>query len=53
MRRLVLAFLVMASAAVVLASQARGEPDVLYVPTPLAAVDAMLDVAQVKSTDVV
>jgi ribosomal protein L11 methylase PrmA len=33
-------------------SQSR-EPDVLYVPTPQAVVEAMLDVAQVKSTDVV
>ena len=29
------------------------EPDVIYVPTPQAAVDAMLDVAQVKAGDVV
>jgi len=33
--------------------QAHVEPDVPYVPTPQAAVDAMLDVAQVKATDVV
>jgi len=33
-------------------SQTR-EPDVLYVPTPQAVVEAMLDVAQVKSTDIV
>src|SRR5215471_3451885 len=33
-------------------SQSR-EPDVPYVPTPQAVVDAMLDVAQVKSTDIV
>jgi ribosomal protein L11 methylase PrmA len=29
------------------------EPDVIYVPTPQVVVDAMLDVAQVKSSDVV
>ena len=28
-------------------------PDVVYVPTPQEVVDAMLDVAQVKSTDVI
>jgi SAM-dependent methyltransferase len=34
-------------------SQGRTEPDVPYVPTPQAAVDAMLDVAQVKASDIV
>jgi len=37
-------------------AQQRGalrEPDVIYVPTPQEVVDAMLDVAQVKSTDIV
>ena len=34
-------------------SQTRVEPDVIYVPTPQAAVDAMLDLAQVKASDVV
>ena len=29
------------------------QPDVIYVPTPQEVVDAMLDVAQVKSTDVI
>jgi ubiquinone/menaquinone biosynthesis C-methylase UbiE len=29
------------------------EPDVIYVPTPQAAVDAMLDGAQVKASDIV
>jgi ribosomal protein L11 methylase PrmA len=29
------------------------EPDVIYVPTPQAAVDAMLDLAQVKASDIV
>ena len=33
--------------------QARVEPDVIYVPTPQAAVDGMLDIAQVKASDVV
>ena len=33
-------------------SQAR-EPDVLYVPTPQAAVEAMLDVAKVRADDIV
>ena len=33
--------------------QSRVEPDVIYVPTPQAAVDAMLDLAQVKASDVV
>ena len=35
------------------AFQARGEPDVPYVPTPQPVVDAMLALAQVKATDVV
>jgi SAM-dependent methyltransferase len=34
-------------------TQARVEPDVIYVPTPQAAVDAMLDIAQVKPSDIV
>jgi SAM-dependent methyltransferase len=33
--------------------QARGEPDVPYVPTPQAVVDAMLDLAHVTARDVV
>jgi ribosomal protein L11 methylase PrmA len=33
--------------------QSRVEADVLYVPTPQAAVDAMLDVAKVKTDDIV
>jgi ribosomal protein L11 methylase PrmA len=32
---------------------AKKEPDVIYVPTPQAVVEAMLDLAQVKRTDVV
>ena len=31
----------------------RAEPDVIYVPTPAAVVDAMLDVAAVRANDVV
>jgi SAM-dependent methyltransferase len=34
-------------------TQLRREPDVPYVPTPPAVVDAMLDLAHVKATDVV
>lgn len=34
-------------------SPTRVEPDVLYVPTPQAVVEAMLDVAEVKPDDVV
>ncbi len=34
-------------------SQAAAQPDVLYVPTPQAVVEAMLDIAQVKGTDIV
>src|SRR6187402_2949901 len=33
--------------------QSRAEPDVIYVPTPQAVVDAMLDVAKVTAADVV
>ena len=33
--------------------QSRAEPDVVYVPTPQAVVDAMLDVAKVKAGDIV
>jgi tRNA G37 N-methylase Trm5 len=33
--------------------QPRRQPDVIYVPTPDEVVEAMLDLAQVKSTDVV
>ena len=33
--------------------QSRAEPDVIYVPTPQAVVDAMLDVAKVTASDVV
>ena len=32
---------------------AKKEPDVIYVPTPQPVVEAMLDLAQVKRTDVV
>jgi len=32
---------------------AKKEPDVIYVPTPQPVVEAMLDLAQVKATDVV
>lgn len=35
------------------APQSRTEPDVIYVPTPQAAVEAMLDLAKVKPGDVV
>ena len=44
-----------ALAAVTLSAQApaRKEPDVVYVPTPQPVVEAMLDLAQVTSTDVV
>jgi predicted RNA methylase len=34
-------------------SQSQREPDVIYVPTPDAVVDAMLSAAQVKATDIV
>ena len=34
-------------------SSAPVRPDVIYVPTPLAVVDAMLEVADVKSSDIV
>jgi SAM-dependent methyltransferase len=34
-------------------SQSRGESDVIYIPTPQAVVDAMLDIAQVKASDIV
>jgi len=33
--------------------QSRAEPDVEFIPTPQAAVDAMLDVAKVQSGDIV
>ena len=33
--------------------QSRVEPDVIYVPTPQAVVDAMLDVAKVRASDIV
>jgi len=33
--------------------QSRVEPDVIYVPTPQVVVDAMLDAAQVKTSDIV
>ena len=36
-----------------LAQSPATEPDVLYIPTPQAVVDAMLDLAQVKSGDTV
>jgi SAM-dependent methyltransferase len=50
-----LAFLLLAPSTLDLHAQrqSRVEPDVPYVPTPQAAVDAMLDVAQVKATDIV
>src|SRR5205814_7608711 len=35
------------------AAQSRSEPGVIYVPTPQPVVDAMLDIAQVKASDVV
>jgi len=35
------------------AAQSRTEPDVVYIPSPQAVVEAMLDLAQVKATDVV
>jgi protein-L-isoaspartate O-methyltransferase len=35
------------------AAQSKKEPDVVYVPTPQPVVDAMLELAQVKPTDVV
>ena len=35
------------------ASQSRRPPDVIYVPTPDAVIEAMLELAQVKKTDVV
>ena len=54
MRRIILlASLCAAAAGLHAAPQSRVEPDVLFVPTPQAAVDAMLDVAQVKAGDVV
>ena len=33
--------------------QSRAEPDVVYVPTPQAVVEAMLDVAKVNASDIV
>jgi predicted O-methyltransferase YrrM len=56
---LCLTFAGVLAAAVVVAGQTAGarpplrEPDVIYVPTPQAVVDAMLEVAQVKSNDVI
>lgn len=51
MRSLVLA--VAAAAALALAQPPRAKPDVIYVPTPQPVVDAMLELAQVKRTDIV
>lgn len=34
-------------------SPARGKPDVIYVPTPQTVVDAMLDLAQIRQSDIV
>ena len=50
MSRMIFALLALAA---VSAPQSQAEPDVMYVPTPQAAVDAMLDVARVKADDVV
>jgi len=36
-----------------LTAQTKKEPDVLYVPTPQPVVEAMLELAEVKATDVV
>lgn len=44
---------VCATSAVLAQSPAPAEPDVIYVPTPQPVVDAMLEVAQVKPSDVV
>jgi ubiquinone/menaquinone biosynthesis C-methylase UbiE len=41
------------SSAIAQQAPALRSPDVIYVPTPQTVVDAMLEVAQVKSTDVV
>jgi ubiquinone/menaquinone biosynthesis C-methylase UbiE len=45
--------LIAAAADVVGQAPAAAKPDVVYVPTPQAVVDAMLQLAAVKSTDVV
>ena len=50
MSRVLLALLAITAVSV---PQSQAEPDVMYVPTPQAAVDAMLDVARVKADDVV
>ena len=50
MSRVIVALLALAA---VSAPQSQAEPDVMYVPTPQAAVDAMLDVARVTANDVV
>jgi ubiquinone/menaquinone biosynthesis C-methylase UbiE len=50
---LALTVLLASSTAVAQQTAPLREPDVIYVPTPQSVVDAMLDVAQVKSTDVV
>ena len=48
-----LAFALAAALAVASAQNPAIKPDVLYVPTPQAVVDAMLQAAEVKSSDIV
>lgn len=55
-RKHLLATVICLAAVVVVAEpsqQPRRQPDVIYVPTPDEVVEAMLDLARVKSTDVV
>ena len=52
MTRLLLVLL-LAAAVVRTTAQSRVEPEVPYIPTPQTAVEAMLDLAQVKASDVV
>jgi SAM-dependent methyltransferase len=44
---------VVAGPALLAQAPAKKQPDVIYVPTPQPVVDAMLELAQVKSTDLV
>jgi len=50
---LILALTIESSSLVAQTAAKLREPDVIYVPTPQTVVDAMLEVAQVKGTDVV
>lgn len=46
-------FVVSAAASLLAQTPAKKEPDVIYVPTPQPVVEAMLELAQVKASDVV